>query len=542
MARRPILYGPDDQPINLEALKVEAAGPTLTAVRQVIPEHPSWGLSPEGLAAILRDSEGHDPSRFYSLLEDVQEREWHYRSVLFQRRSASAQLPISVDPASDDKAHVEHADLIRQIVMRPEFTLTRFDLSDALDKGMAFNELLWDTSEGQWMPTGIEHRYPQWFRYDRVDLKTPLLLDETGQAQPLQPWKWIVHRARLTAGIPIRDGLGRAAVWAWMFKNFDIKAWLVFLDKFGQPLRLGRYPAAATPAERATLLLALRNLGSDAAAIIPEGMTIEFMKGEGAGGGGGDAFKAQATYFDEQLSKLVVGQTATTDKGGGSFALAKVHEGVLDAVALYDATVLAATLNRDLVRPVIDLNFGKQRAYPTIKIGLGDQQNVELILTNAWEAVDRGLPIEASQIYPLLNMTEPAKGKNVVLLRPLSRSMPGEQPGGSPVPPGKDRAEPPGGNRRPTQEESAAETPTGEAERDAVQIAAEEAADPALLAELREKIEDALEQSTSFEEFQARLEGLVRGPVDEKMVNKLASYLFNARLAGELGAPLSKTD
>ena len=127
-------------------------------MRQVTPQHPSWGLSPEGLAAILRDSEGTDPSRYYALCEDVAEREWHYRGVLGQRRSALAQLPITVDPASDSADDVERADFIREIVSKPEFTLMRFDLSDALDKGMAFGEILWDTSESQWIPKGIELR------------------------------------------------------------------------------------------------------------------------------------------------------------------------------------------------------------------------------------------------------------------------------------------------------------------------------------------------------------------------------------------------
>ena len=87
-----------------------------------------------------------------------------------------------------------------------------------------------------------------------------------------------------------------------------------------------------------------------------------------------------------------------------------------------------------------------------------------------------------------------------------------------------------------------AEPPARPRARDSVEIAADKAADPALLADLRQQIEQALEASTSLEEFQARLEGLARGPANEKMVNKLAALMFNARLAGELGAPIRDTD
>jgi len=529
------LLGPDGEPIDLAMLKLEAAGPTLTAVRQVTPEHPSYGLSPEGLAGILRESEGHDPSRWWSLCEDVAEREMHYRAVLFQRRTALARLPIDVDPASDAAEHVAHADFIRSIVRNPDFTLSRFALSNAIHTGVSFGEIIWDTSEGQWMPASIKDRYLQWFRFDRVDLTTPLLVDETGQPQPLAPYKWLRHRAMLTPGIPARDGLGRAAVWAWMFKNFDLKAWMIFLDKYGQPLRLGRYPTGSTPQERATLLAALRNLGHDAAAIIPTGMNIEFIKAE-SGAGGGDAFQSLAKYFDEQLSKLTVGQTATTDKDGGSYALGKVHEGVLEGIACFDGLVLATTFNRDLVRPVIDLNFGKQKLYPTITIGVGERKNAELILENLWEAVDRGLDVEASQIYPLLNLTEPAKKEGVVLLRPLSRAMPGEEPGGPPVPPKGDRADPPGGTRRPTREESAA------AEDDPPPRDSFDQATDAIIAGLGwvpevDGLGDALAACTTVEEMEAVLAAHLDKLGTAKVAEILARARFAARLAGETSGP-----
>lgn len=547
MARRPIQRDHRGELVDLDSLTEEVGGATATGVRQPMPEHPSWGLSPDGLAGILRDSEGTDPSRYYALLADVQEREWHYRGVLFQRRAALAQLPISVDPYSDSANHVEHADFVRRIVTLPDFTHARFELGDALDKGMGFGELIWETSERQWMPKAIKLRPPTWFRYDRADLETPLFLDEQGQARPLAAYKWVVHRARLNAGIPVRDGLGRAAVWAWMFKNYDIKSWSMFLARYGLPFRWASFPPGASRAERAQLLNALRMLGSDTAGIFPEGMTPNIEKG--GDGSNGAAFKEQANYFDEQLSKLVLGQTGTTDASKGGYAVGRVHEGVRDAIAAYDGLVLSMTLNRDLVRPAIDLNHGPQEGYPTIKIGLGDMRNVELIMQHLGTMVDRGLKVEASQIYPMFGLTEPAEGKNVALLQPSVTPKPSSQPGketGEPPPsPSGVRADPPGdGGATPPRRTArlSAEPPAAATERDAVQIAAEEAADPALLAELRQKIEEALEQSTSFEEFKARLEGLVRGPVDEKMVNKLAAYLFNARLAGELGAPLSKTD
>lgn len=533
---RATLYAPNGDVIDLDALKVPQAEATTTGVRQVQPEHPSWGLSPEGLASILRQSEGTDPSRWYALCADVEEKEWHYRGVLGQRRTALAQLPITVDPASDAKEHIAHADLVRSIMVRPEMVLSMFDLTDALGKGVAFGEIEWDTSAGQWMPKDIVAKPLAWFRFAQVDLTTPQLLDDAGMPQPLQPYKWIKHRARLNSGLPVRDGLTRAAAWAWMFKNFDIKAWMVFLNRYGQPLRLGKYPMSSKREERATLLRALRDMGSDFAAIIPEGMTVEFVDGSGDGG---SAFKDQAVYFDEQLSKLVVGQTGTSDASKGGYAVGRVHEGVLGAICSYDGIVLATSLNRDLVRPVVDLNFGPQKAYPTVKIGLPDQKNAEFILKSMGDMIDRGLPVEAAQVYPLLGLTEPAKptnGTSVVLLKPLARSTPGET-GGSPPSGPRARADaPPGGGDGPNGdgEESAAadEAPAGDSiDQATAQILADLGWTPDC-----SDLEAALAKCTTVEEGRAVLAAHLDSLGTDKLAEMLARARFAAGLAGETSA------
>lgn len=535
----PQLLGPDGEPIDRARLLEEQGSVMVGSVRQVMPEHPSWGLSPEGLASIIRQSESIDPSRWYALCDDVEEREWHYRGVLFQRRSALAQLPVTIDPASDDPEHVKHADFIREVVLTPEFTLTLMDLGDALGKGMAFAEIMWDTSAGQWKPDRIELRETTWFRYLQRDLRTPLIIGDNGSPEPLWPAKWIVHRARLKTGIAARDGLSRAAVWAWMFKNFDLKAWMIFLNKYGHPLRYGTYPAGTKKEEVAKLLAALRNLGLDATAVVEEGMNVQFVE---ASASRGEAFQGQATYLDDQVSKLVVGQTGTTDmKGGGGLGAGnKVHQGVREDICSYDGVVLSCTLARDLVRPCIDFNFGPQDAYPKLRIGLPESKNLDLILTNLGEYIDRGLEVEASQIYPLFGLTEPAEGDDVKLLQAVSRPTPGAEPGASPPPGRPERAAVPPGGGDDNEEASAAAQDAPGGTPDAIDALADEmGADMSLLADMQRQIEQAIDQSSSYEDLLARIEGLAKGPLSQQLVDKLALSLFNARLAGELGAPLA---
>ncbi len=525
------LYAPNGDIIDMDALKRPLAEAAIGSVRRVEPEHPSWGLSPEGLGTILSDSEQTDPSRLYALLDDIFEKEWHYRGVLGTRRMALAQLPVTVDPASDDPEHVAHADFIRLVLNQPEMMASKFDLSDALNKGISFGDIAWDTSEGQWMPKRLDWIDQRWFRFDRVDLTTPRLLDDNGQPQPIKPYKTVIHRPRLNSGLPIRDGLGRAAAWAWMFKNYDIKSWMIFLERYGLPLRIGKFPTSATPVEKRAFLRSLRMMARDAAAIIPEGFSLELPKAEG--GGSGDAFETLANYFDEQLSKLVLGQTGTTDASKGGYAVGKVHEGVKDAICLYDGFMLATSINRDLARPAIDLNYGPQKAYPTVKIGIAQDKDLDLVLKHIEELVDRGLDVEASQVYAMLGLTEPAKGDDVKLLKP---KMVGVQPASAPPPEAITRAGQPGGGAPRDPARLSADPQVTDPPSDSF-----DEATAAIIGEMQwvpdvGALADALAKCTTREQALEVLRTHLDGLGTDKLAEKLLQGRFAARLAGETGA------
>ena len=128
---------------------------------------------------------------------------------------------------------------------------------------------------------------------------------------------------------------------------------------YGHPYRIGRYGKNATETDKKKLLNAVYSIGADAAAIIPQDMMIEFIKTEAKSGG--DAFQAHAEYFDRAISKIVLGQTTTTDAISGGHAVSKEHNEVRMDIANSDAKQLAKVLNEQLVKPMIDLNLAAKR-------------------------------------------------------------------------------------------------------------------------------------------------------------------------------------
>ena len=95
----------------------------------------------------------------------------------------------------------------------------------------------------------------------------------------------------------------------------------------------------------------------DCAAIVPESMMIEFV--QAANLGAMKLYEERCDWLDKQTSKLVLGQTATTDAVTGGLGSGKEHREVQEDIERADASQLSAILNRDLIRPWVQLEFGR---------------------------------------------------------------------------------------------------------------------------------------------------------------------------------------
>lgn len=399
--------------VDLQALKRgEQAAPTVRGVRRHDAIHPAAGLTPPKLARILRDSIDGDPENYLALAEDIEERDPHYAGVIGIRKRQVAGLEITVDASGDDAASVKAADLVREVISRDGFEDELIDILDAIGKGFSFCEIVWETSERQWRPRAIKWRDPRWFTFDRIDGETPMLRGDGGQPEPLNPYGWITHFAKAKSGLPIRGGIARNAAWSYLFKSYTTKDWAIFCEAYGQPLRLGKWGEGASEEDKTKLLEAVASIGADYSAIVPASMSVEFIKADISGSH--ELYEKRADWLDRQISKLVLGQTATTDAIAGGHAVGKTHDQVREDIEKADARQLAATLNRDLVRPVVDFELGPQKAYPKIRIGRPDEVDIDKLVKNVTQLVPLGLRVGMSTIRDRLGLPDPAPDEEVL--------------------------------------------------------------------------------------------------------------------------------
>lgn len=429
MAREPVLLDHRLRPLRKAALRREQSAPAVTGVRSVLPARSVAGMDAGRLAAVLRQAEtpgGAEAEAYLDLAEAMEELDLHYLGVLQTRKRQVSQLPISVEPATDSAEDRRDAELAGEFLSRRSIVDEIYDCLDSIGKGFSVSEIFWETSERQWMPSRLEWRPPRWFAFDRESGERVLLRGD-GEPEELAPWKFVVHRSKAKSGLTIRGGLARVAAWSWLFKSLSLKDWARFVEVYGQPMRLGRYHPNASDDDRAALERAVANIASDCAALMPEGMSIEFVADTTVRGRSA-VFRDLIEYIDGKLSIAVLGQTLTTQTGGtGSYALGQVHDLVRHDIEASDAAQLAETLERDLVRPIVALNHGPRQAYPRVVIERPPAHDGEKMASVLSALVPLGLRVRVDDVRDRLGYAAPGAGDEV-LAAPAAAAMAAERP------------------------------------------------------------------------------------------------------------------
>ena len=426
-------------------------------------------------------------------------------------------MEIKVEPASDDKRDMEIAQAVENDIIRNKkarfIPLVR-DMLDALAKGFSVCEIDWNTSSKLWKPRKYAWKDPRWFQYDKETGQTLMLRDElTTELHPLLPNKFIIHEPHLISGTQIAGGLALPALFYFMLKSYDVTSWAAFIDRYGFPIRLGKYSRKATKDDIKTLRRVVASIGADFGAVIPEGATIEIIESK-TSGENSDAYQKMATWIDKQISKLVLGQTMTTDDGS-SRAQGEVHEEVRQDIAAADALAVADTLNSMLVVPYVDFNFGEQERYPEIILYKPDEQNIEQVVNAIEKLATHGLTVKADEVRSLLGLSKPEDDDEIIGGR-----MPVSVP-----------EEPDLNSKKELNAASAGKQSDSSFVSD---IESDYASDLVPISdEIAEVLEKAADKATDFDSFKAELLRLSSEWSADKIADLMAIAFFSARAKGD---------
>lgn len=388
--------------------------------------YPSKGLTPTRLTAIFKEADDGDIFRQAELFEEMLEKDNHLFGVFQRRKLAVAKLDFEIVPFSSDGRDVEIAEDTRKMIEGIKgFRQAKEDILDAVPKAVSFLQIMWKMEEGKALIDRLEYTHAKNFRFGRSsDPKSDLneirrLTDENrADGLELERFKWIVSTIKARSGHPARTSLLRTNSWMYLFKNFDVKAWVQFAEIFGMPIRLGKYNATTGEDEKNKLYQALIRLGQDAAALIPDTTSIEFV--ENAQKAATAAIHRELGEFcNGEISKSVLAHTGSADSTPGKLGGEdNASEATLDLFES-DALAMDYIISDQLIPAYVQLNHGPQKGYPYFKTKFKRPKDRKELIEVYDGAINRiGIPVVKSDVYADLDIRMPKEGEEVILPNP----------------------------------------------------------------------------------------------------------------------------
>jgi phage gp29-like protein len=307
-------------------------------------------LDPARLASAFAAADQGFIAKQAELFELVEERDPHIFAELAKRRRSVTGLSWQLQPPRDaTQSEIDRTNELTDMVKSIEgLEDAQYDLTDAVGKGLVALEMNWQAGDA-WLPKKLEFVPQRHFQTDRDS--GDLLYLNMGIAEPLRPMGWLVHEHRAKSGYIEQAALFRVLAWTYAYKAYNIKDMQRFLEVYGLPLRLGKYPAGIGDKQRNELLKAVRSIGNDGAGVVPSTMSIDFLQAQT---GKIDDFLNTVAYWESKQSKAILG--GELDGKTTSEARIMLYDKVRKEILEHDVKQLNPTYTNGLLKPICLIN------------------------------------------------------------------------------------------------------------------------------------------------------------------------------------------
>ncbi len=381
-------------------------------------------LTPQQVSSILREADSGCMWRLVDLEHEARQKDCTLQSVLGTREQAIAGLPFEVVAADGDLAKArdrkaaEWCDARLHAVDR--FPTCLAHLQGAVYNGHAVIEPLWVKDGGDVIPADFSLIAPRRFCYEPQTQRL-YWYDQSGvvpypgvDIAAEFPGRFIIHQPRINGDMPCREGLGRVLMWAALFRNWTQRDWLALAELAWKPWRSGKYQKGASDEDIDALEEALDKMSTSGTAVLPETTDLQVMFPSG-GATQRSNHGELAAFFSAEMSKAVLGATTTVEQGDrGALALGKVHNEIRKDIRESDARQLAATLRRDLLTPMVRMNFGPAVKVPVLRFLTEDSIDLKAYAEAVELLQTAGLRIPASHVYDVTGIPAPKDGEDVL--------------------------------------------------------------------------------------------------------------------------------
>lgn len=380
----------------------------------------------------------------YTVFQEMEDRDGHLFAALQTRKLAVMaggwRLTAGEGPGAQ-----EVCDWLRPVLLgMGDLESALLHCLDALGKGMALVEVEWGRVGAGIVPRRLVGHWPGDFAFDEAGelyrleeehqrrwdrwgisreregqrTKAPVLLPRPGEGQSprglprLQaPRTMIVHTNQGSPAQPYGVSLCLKAYWLTQFKRHTLRQWTVLNERFGTPTAVMKYPVGTTRADLDRLESLVGQLAREGGVVLPEEIGLEML--ESGRSGSGQSLKELADWCNDEISKIVLGQTLTSSEGrrSGSLALGGIHDQVRREYVAADARALAATIQRTLVRWLVEWNFGQEAAVPRFELLAERQRGAQEELELDERLLRLGVPLPVGWFHQRYDRPLPQEGE-----------------------------------------------------------------------------------------------------------------------------------
>lgn len=360
--------------------------------------HPGSGIDPRRVIAIYRMAECGYPLEQADFFADIVENDGHLRSAIEDRLLAVAGKDWQVMPGGEKPIDIKAAELLQAMLEESNFDDAIAAILSSRYYGFSGTEIDWQRRDGEIIPSHFVTVPFRRFRFDSED--RPLLLNSSDyQGEPLSPGSWIwASNINALCHITARSGMLRTAAWFALFKRWSWRDWVIYAEKFGIPLVIGKHDPNATEDEKIQLESTVQDIGEAGQATMSNNVEVEIREAQRSGDSA-SLHRSIVAEANQEIAKLITGSTLTGQTGGpGSFALGKVHEGRAFSLVTADARMVSRRFSRDLAAPFLEFNGLQGARLPWLKIYVERETDPVRRLDMAKKAQEMGLPLDIEQI------------------------------------------------------------------------------------------------------------------------------------------------
>ena len=432
--------GPD---VPREVMTNELFAPTIDA-RSEDRRRFGRGISMDVIENALRSAYRGSMRNITDILRETVETDPHLGSILNKRFGAVSALPYEVQPASGpgidtDKA-MFYAEVVRtQLRNMKSFRKNLNQLAWALFDGRACLEMQWvelmpgmGPTDQRFGATSMAVKEMDWIHPRRLsfgphrelriqpeNVYTGGTFAKTGISviDPFLSDKFVWWTPQLFGEYPEREGLGIRCMYYSFFKRFAARERMILTELYGKPWRIVTVDeeSSAGADELSAADQIVDALGASYTARMPRGTKLEVIS---PGKSAGEVHQEVITESDKQNSKLVLGQTGTTDgvPAGLNSSQANVMQDEQLGVLIHDAGELSEVIETLVTDRTIAVNFGEDEVThaPTFKLrgDLPADRTSELGRLDA--ALKAGLVVGRDEAYDISGFSVPDESQVVI--------------------------------------------------------------------------------------------------------------------------------